>query len=255
MRFALGAFRLAIAFAAIAVFTILIFATAWIPIRIKGVRIAAWPTTLAARLAMVIFNVRFRCPAPGKIWRHQGLVFTNHITYFDILVLLRVLPLRFVCKREIGSWPFIGWAARAAGAVLVDRGDKALREDTRRQIARAERYPPIVLFPEGGAGPPKSLRPFRYDAFEVAQEHGIPYLLCAIIYDRADVIAWKEETQNIASLLRAFWRLACTPGPFRVLLEPLSTVTPRPGDKVELLAVAAHRAIADALGVRPQMGA
>lgn len=38
----------------------------------------------------------------------------------------------------------------------------------------------------------------------------MPYLLCAIVYDRPEVLAWGEE-----SFLSSFWRLACYPGPIR----------------------------------------
>ena len=248
MRSLLGIFRLAIAFPAIGVGTLLVLAVAWLPIRIRGIRVAPWICTLVARLVMLVFNVRFHCPKPERIRQHRGLVFANHITYFDILMLLHVLPLRFVSAIQIRSWPLIGWVARAIGTVFVNRSDKPSRAETRKRIAEAERYPPIVLFPEGGIGPANALRPFRFGAFEIAIEYQIPYLPCAIIYDRPEVVAWGDE-----SFVRAFWRLACTPGPIHALLVPLTVVIPQPDSKPEPLAIAAHRAIADALRVPPQM--
>ncbi|MGH2593355.1 MAG: 1-acyl-sn-glycerol-3-phosphate acyltransferase [Anaerolineae bacterium] len=246
----MGILRLAIAFPIIGIGTLLVLAVAWLPMRNQGIRLAPWICTLVARLVMLVFNVRFHCPKPERIRQHRGLVFANHTTYFDILMLLHVLPVRFVSAIEIRSWPLIGWMARAIGAVFVNRSDKPSRAETRKRIAEAERYPPIVLFPEGGIGPANALRPFRFGAFEIAVEYHIPYLPCAILYDRPEVIAWGDE-----SFMRAVWRLACWPGPIHALLIPLPAVTPQPDDDPELLAIAAHRAIADALRVPPQMPA
>ena len=72
MRSILGILHLTIAFLVIA---------ALIPARLKDIRLSAWIATLVARLAMAVFNIRFTCPVPEKFYRHEGLVFANHITY------------------------------------------------------------------------------------------------------------------------------------------------------------------------------
>ena len=80
----LGILRMSIALPAIVIGSLLIIATMWIPIRVRGIKIAAWLLTALASLAMVVFNVRFSCPEPEKFLQHHGFVFPNHITYFDI---------------------------------------------------------------------------------------------------------------------------------------------------------------------------
>jgi 1-acyl-sn-glycerol-3-phosphate acyltransferase len=248
MRSILGVLRLAIAFPVIAVGALLIIFAALIPVRLKGIRLSAWIATLVARLAMVVFNIRFSCPEPEKFYRHEGLVFANHITYFDILMMLTPLPMRFVSAMEIRAWPFIGWAGVAIETVFVNRGDKQSRAEARAQLGQTKRFPPIVLYPEGRIGPARALQPFRHGAFEIAVENAMPYLLCAIVYDQPEVIAWGDE-----SFLSSFWRLACHPGPIRAQLVPLTAVHPKPGDDPKQLAVEAHKAIAAALGVPSQM--
>lgn len=249
LRTALGVFRLAVAFPVIGVGSLLIVATMWIPVRIKGIRLAAWLVTLIARLAMLVFNVRFRCDEPDKFFKHHGFVFPNHITFFDILMMVRLLPMRFVSALENRSWPFIGWVAIAIGTVFVNRSDKASRAEARAQLAKAERYPPIVLYPEGAIGPAHSLRPFRYGAFEIAVENGVPYLPCVIVYDYPEAVEWTHGQ----TFMQVFWRLACYPGPLHARLVPLEVVQPKLGDDPKRLAAEAHRAIAAVLGVTPHM--
>src|SRR5574341_297678 len=98
MRTLLGLFRLSIAFPAIAAASLLILLASLLPIRIRGIRLAPWLCTLAARFAMFLFNVRFACPEPQKFFSHQGFVFPNHISYFDILMMLTLLPMRFLSR-------------------------------------------------------------------------------------------------------------------------------------------------------------
>ena len=248
MRTLLGVLRISVAFLIIVFYALLILLAAPVPLYLKKIRLAPWLCTGAARLAMALFNVRFYCAELQTIDTHQGFIFANHISYFDILMLLNVLPMRFLSRLENRSWPFIGWVAVAVGTVFVNRDDKQSRAQARRQLAQAGRFPPIVLYPEGGIGPAHNLRPFRYGAFELAVAEAIPYLPCAIVYDRPEVLAWGDE-----SFLAALWRLACRTGPIQARLVPLAPIRPKPDDDPKQLAVEAHRAIAAVLGVEPKM--
>jgi 1-acyl-sn-glycerol-3-phosphate acyltransferase len=249
LRAALGVFRLTIAFAAVVMVTALILAAALLPVTRRGVRLSAWFTTWASQLAIILFNVRYRALDPDQVWSHSGFIFANHISYFDILMLQAILPLRYLSKAEVRAWPFIGWVAVAIGTVFVDRSSKASRGQARQQLVQAGRFPPIVLYPEGGIGPANSLQSFRYGAFEIAIEHGIPYLLCAIHYSRPDIIVWGDDE----NLMDCLWRLACFPGPIEASVVPLQRVVPQLGDDPKALAVQAHHTIAAALQVPPKM--
>lgn len=249
MRTALGVLRLSVAFPVILLAALLILLTGWIPLRIGGARLAAWFTTLAARLAMPVFNVRYRCLDPERVRRHTGFIFANHITYFDILCLQAILPLRYLSAEENRRLPVIGWVAQAIGTVFVNRGDKQSRAQAREQLIRTEKFPAIVMFPEGGVGPANSLQAFRYGAFEIAMQSRAAYLLAAIRYSHPEVIVWGEGEQ----FMDTFWRLACFPGPIYAEVAPLAVVTPRPDDDPKRLAAEAHRLIAREMGVTPRM--
>jgi 1-acyl-sn-glycerol-3-phosphate acyltransferase len=123
--------------------------------------------------------------------------------------------------------------------VFVDRQDKNSREQARRALYKAERYPPIALFPEGGIySPAEKLHPFRYGAFEIAVEKGISFLPCALIYDPVEIVFWAEEP-----LTRMIWRFACYRGPIHARLHPLHAVHPHPEDDARQLALETHGAL------------
>src|SRR5690606_16401682 len=110
----------------------------------------------------------------------NGFVFPNHSTYLDILMMTHLIPMRFVAKQEVKRYPFVGPLAKAIGCVFVKRESKASRAQARVTLGKAERFPPIVLFPEGKTGSGETLQTFRQGAFEIAVAHEIPFLPCVI---------------------------------------------------------------------------
>lgn len=234
-----GLLRLAILLLAFCLGAVAILAVAWAPWRYRGARVGAWPATLFARFVIRLFNMRYTCNNPAVFHAHRGFIFPNHTSALDIFLLLHLLPVRFVSKVEVRAYPVVGLLSWAVGTVFVDRQDKASRERVRETLSTAERYPPIVLFPEGGIfSPPAKLHPFRYGAFEVAVEKGIPFLPCVMMYEPLDIVFWGDEP-----LVRMIWRFACFRGPIRAHLQPLHVVHPRPGDDARQLALETHGAM------------
>jgi 1-acyl-sn-glycerol-3-phosphate acyltransferase len=249
MRTLLGIFRLSLAVPVIVLGSFVIVLVALFPIRFKRIHLAAWLCTGVSRLALIVFNFRYRCIDPVKIRTHTGFVLANHITFFDILMLMAVMPLRFLSAAENRSWPFIGWVAAAVGTVFVDRGSKESRAAAREALIKADKFPPIVVYPEGGVGPIKSLQPFRYGLFEICVEYEFAYLPVGIVYSQPEVVGWGQNE----SFIDIFWRTACCPGPIDVSVTPLEVVPVKRADDAKLLAANAHRSLAQLLGVQPQM--
>lgn len=127
-------------------------------------------------------------------WRRAHVVCANHASVFDILALARVVPppFRFVAKRELLSWPVIGWALRPAGQIIVDRqrhdaAVAALAEAGQRRI-----HGQVIFFVEGTRTPDGELLPFKRGAFHFAIDHGLPVLPVAIVgnYSTLAKSAW-----------------------------------------------------------------
>jgi 1-acyl-sn-glycerol-3-phosphate acyltransferase len=249
MRGVLGILRLAIVFPAILITALLVLLTSWIPLTRNGARLSAWFTTWTARLAMTLFNVRYQCPNREVFEKHNGFIFANHISYFDILMLQAIRPLRWLSAEENRKMPVIGWVAEAIGTVFVNRSKRESRAQAREQLVRVKKHPPIVLFPEGGVGPANSLQSFRYGAFEIAMEGRTPYLLAAIRYSHGEVIVWGQNE----GFLETLSRLARFPGPIQAEVVALKVITPEPTADPKQLATEAHHILAEAINVPPQM--
>jgi 1-acyl-sn-glycerol-3-phosphate acyltransferase len=78
------------------------------------------------------------------------MLVSNHVSWLDIFAINAVLPVRFVAKSEVRSWPAIGWLSAKTGTLFIERGR---RRDTARinhEIAQAMLGGDVVaVFPEG----------------------------------------------------------------------------------------------------------
>ena len=52
-----------------------------------------------------------------------NLFVSNHVTYLDIIIINKLLPVNFIAKEEISSWPVIGRLASKTGTLFIKRGD------------------------------------------------------------------------------------------------------------------------------------
>lgn len=226
--------------------TLAIVLLSWVPIRWRGTRLTSWLFSWGVRIVMPALGLRFICNDRQAVAQHRGLILSNHVSFFDTLVMSYVLPMRYVSKAEVRRWPFIGQIAAATGTMFVDRSDKSKRADVRQQVVdglRRSQYPPIVIFPEGKRNPEDTLLPFRYGVFEIAVETSTPYLLCAIHYEDTESMTWQSHKESLTtSIQRIVLR-----DPSRVWLLPLKVVQPQPGDDPQQLAAEAREIVGEAL--------
>jgi 1-acyl-sn-glycerol-3-phosphate acyltransferase len=231
----LGIIRLFLLLGALIVFTPTALILSFLPfLTYRKAPVAAWAVTWVARLAILILGVQVVCDDRQKIARHDGLIFPNHVSYLDIVVMMSFAPMRFLAKESISRWLFIGQMAKAIGCVFVKRQDKDSRRTAREKLTQIPMPPPMVIYPEGKTGPGGVLLPFRYGAFDIAIQTGRPFLPCPIIHNREDVVGWGgEETFPVAA-----WRLVRHIGKLTATVVPLDAVQPSADDDAQTLAEA-----------------
>ena len=97
------------------------------------------------------FNIKVL--AQGKLLppNASSIMFVaNHISWSDIHALNSVIPLRFIAKSDIKSWPVFGYLAKKSNAIFVDRGKRQeagrLVELTKDSLLAGDN---VCFFPEG----------------------------------------------------------------------------------------------------------
>lgn len=122
-----------------------------------------------------------------------GLIVANHLSYLDILVFSTAAACIFVSKREVKSWPGVGWIASLSGSLYIDR---TRRSDTRAiqpemQVALACGMR-LVVFPEGTSSDGSGLLPFHSSLFQPAVDLHAPVTAAFLQYEISDGDAGEE---------------------------------------------------------------
>jgi 1-acyl-sn-glycerol-3-phosphate acyltransferase len=120
------------------------------------------------------------------------VVIANHLSLFDIPLLLSVLPLagRFLSKKEIFRIPLVGRAMRTIGIIEIDReaGGGSSRDAINRGVTiAAERGYSLIVFPEGTRSRDSELIPFKKGAFRIAIDTQLPVL--PVVHEGTDRIS------------------------------------------------------------------
>ena len=115
----------------------------------------------------------------------SNLFVSNHVTYLDIIIINKLLPVNFIAKEEISSWPVIGRLASKTGTLFIKRGDNV--ESSKMIYEMEERFKlqnKIVFFPEGKIGNGKRVRKFHYKLFKSIENKELYIQPIAIRYPR-----------------------------------------------------------------------
>lgn len=131
----------------------------------------------------------------------KGVLCCNHVSYLDIFILSANQPMTFVAKKEVSSWPLIGFLSRMGGTLFIDRKRKS------EVFALAPQFNPIVdqevvlvIFPEGTSTGGDRVMPFMSSLLEPAVQNKWPITSAWIGYtltegDPAnDVCYWRDMT-------------------------------------------------------------
>jgi 1-acyl-sn-glycerol-3-phosphate acyltransferase len=129
------------------------------------------------------------------------LLVCNHLSYLDILVLASLTPAIFVAKWEVKFWPVLGWFARLAGTVFVNRQRRTHVGQVADEIQAAlNQGALVILFPEGTSSGGETVLPFKSSLLEpvTRQTHSLSAGLIQYELEGGDVSEeicyWKDMT-------------------------------------------------------------
>lgn len=139
-----------------------------------------WSRSICSILDMTI-TVKGTAPKPPFI------VVSNHVSYLDVVPLYGVLDCTFIAKKEIRSWPLIGFMAKTLGVIFIDR---SVRSDVdrvnREQIKSLNGYQGILLFPEGTTSDGSEILRLRSPLLQTAIQADLPVHVVTLYYETAD---------------------------------------------------------------------
>lgn len=146
-----------------------------------------WLTRAIFRAVLLAMGVKLlvhgEIPGPGR----GALVVNNHTSWLDIVAVNAVRPMRAVAKKDIASWPVLGWLVTAAGSVYVDRENIRSLPGTVTTLADTLRGGSMVnVTPEGTTWCGLTHGRFRPALFQAAIDGGVPVLPVALRFRLTD---------------------------------------------------------------------
>ena len=182
-------------------------------------------------------------PLPGAV-----LFVANHVSWVDISILHSQRMMGFVAKREIASWPLVGWLATMGETIYHQRGSQeSLGGVLHEMLARLHDGRAVGVFPEGRTRGGEEVGPFHARIFHAAVEANVPVQPVALRYgERAaaqTVVAFGPDESFAANMLRLLGEPGCVADV--VFLEP---ILPGDADGRRRLAEIARARIVEAMG-------
>jgi 1-acyl-sn-glycerol-3-phosphate acyltransferase len=157
----------------------------------------------------------------------------NHASAIDIPVLYVYLPFQFriVFKKELLSYPVVGWQLKRSGQVCIDQQKPTNSIAAIRSAVKSLKAGmPLVIYPEGGRTPDGEIKPFLPGAFFLAIKAQVDIVPIALV-----------GTYELLPM--DTYHIKCRPLEMRVG-EPISTAGLKMRD-MEAVSARVHKAMED----------
>jgi 1-acyl-sn-glycerol-3-phosphate acyltransferase len=108
----------------------------------------------------------------------------NHASALDIPILYVNLPFQFriAFKKELLSYPVVGWQLKRSGQVCIDQQNPAHSISSIRAALKGLKAGlPLVIYPEGGRTPDGEIKPFLAGAFFLAIKAQVDIVPVALV--------------------------------------------------------------------------
>ena len=195
------------------------FVLAWCLVVVNAVLLIFVPKRWAVkymRCFMRQFNfitgVKFK--VNGKLSTKRPLLCVcNHISIFE----LATMPVAFGCsffgKKEISTWPLVGWIAKKFGVIFIDRRPSHALDALNAVKNELDRVDyPMFIFPEGTSTNGAYVKQFKSSLFDVVEKTGITVQPVVIHYRLKD--GTKISDEDMANHFAYFDNKKMDCGPF-----------------------------------------
>ena len=179
-------------------------------IQVRGMRLEYRLIRWWSWVLMRVFGITVRGVGPAL--PGATMFVANHVSWVDIVVLHSQRMMGFVAKREIASWPLVGWMAKRAETIFHQRGSQeSLGGVVEQMVARLRNGQSVGAFPEGGTRGGHGLGPFHARIFTAAVEAAAPVQPVALRYGEGGSAQTRVAFQPGENFLQNFLRLLGDP--------------------------------------------
>ena len=151
----------------------------------RGGRLLHWFSYVWSWLIMKTILSPVKVTGLDKIDTSKPHVYAvNHASALDIPVVYVYLPFQFriAFKKELLSYPVVGWHLKRSGQVCIDQQNPAHSISSIRAALKGLKSGlPLVIYPEGGRTPDGEIKPFLPGAFFLAIKAQVDIVPVALV--------------------------------------------------------------------------
>jgi len=129
--------------------------------------------------------VGIRIAQYGELPAAHALYVSNHISFFDIIVISGITPTTFISKNSVRYLPLVGQLSSLAGVVFIERGKRSLIARIIKTAARSlGSGGSLTVFPEGTTHFSHEPKKFHSGLYQAAIDSQTPIQAIALAYIR-----------------------------------------------------------------------
>ena len=181
-----------------------------------------------ARILGLRIRVRGRVPRETSLWC------CNHVSWLDIVALGAMGDFVFVSKSEVGNWPLVGWLARAAGTVFLQRGAGNCSAVAETLASHLRAGQSVVIFPEGTTSDGLLVRPMFPRLFSAAISAAAPVQPVALRFSERGTLSLLAPFIGDDTFLAHLMRILRHPEGVDVDIRLLPPINPQKLDRRSL---------------------
>ncbi len=124
----------------------------------------------------------------------QYILISNHPSAFEDLGMSALFNTYYLAKMEMKDWWILGRISQAAGTIYVQRESKESRQIASETLQQALTDGLNVgIYPEGGCKGRRIFLPFRYGAFDLSMQTGVPIIPVFLHYEAQQEFEWQFQ--------------------------------------------------------------
>ena len=130
----------------------------------------------------------------GELPKGPCILVSNHLSYFDPLIISSYITNTPIAKLETASWPLFGRCMKKAGVIFYERnnpwsGFKVLKQASTKLLLKNN----VLVFPEGTTSAGEEVLPFKRGIFGLSKLLNIPIVPITLYYNHKDCAWWRDQ--------------------------------------------------------------
>ncbi len=146
-----------------------------------------------------ILGIKINLTGEKGIFKSRGVfLVSNHLSYIDGVAISSLVPLVFIGRSDLRSWPLFGILSSLSYTIFVDRISPS---NIHNEIERIDSFLSaginVILFPEGTSTDGRKLLPFKSSFFTVAVHTECPVVPLAVKYKKINNQDINEQNKDL----------------------------------------------------------